>query len=423
MRRLPVLALTLLISSGIPLNAADPIQVQIDRSVEKFRLGLSKFDARSRHLSNAIVDEFHRTLARDLKFSRLFEIVSQGPQVTNRSDVSQWITLGSQGVLGGDLTLLSRGRGQASGVLYELPSTKPLVKFRVRHDTWDTRYLAHLAADEVVSYFTGQKGVFTSNVVFVNDQTGRKELYISLYDGSALRRLTNDNSIVILPRLSPDGNKIIFTSYRSGNPDLYLIGTDGHGRRLVSAKAGLNVSPSWSPNNRELAVTLSKDGPPNIYLMDLSGKVLKRLTDGKGADTAPAFSPDGGQIAFTSDRAGAPHIYVVNLDGSGLRRLTTDGHCDSAAWSPDGKTLVYVKGKGGTRFDIYSIDVLTGVERRLTWSEGDNENPTWSPDSQSILFTSTRRGKTELYTMAADGTSQEPVGGVKGQSFTPHWSQ
>jgi Tol biopolymer transport system component len=70
----------------------------------------------------------------------------------------------------------------------------------------------------------------------VNDSTGRKELYVADYDGKNARRLTNDNSIVILPRISPKGDKIVFTSYMSGNPDLYIINTDGTGRKKYREK-------------------------------------------------------------------------------------------------------------------------------------------------------------------------------------------
>jgi TolB protein len=171
-----------------------------------------------------------------------------------------------------------------------------------------------------------------------------------------------------------------------------------------------------------VAITLSINGPPNIYMLDLQGAVTRHVTDAQGADTAPCFSPDGGQLAFTSDRDGAPHIWIMNVDGSGLRRITTASHCDSAAWSPDGQTILYVKGEARGRFDIYSIEVQTGIERRLTWAEGDNENPAWSPDGRFIIFTSTRRKKSELFIMSADGSDQRPLFTNNGQSFTPHWA-
>ncbi len=400
---------------------AAPIDVQIDRFAKKHDLGLSAFIASGS--DNGIGQDFQETLARDLKFSRVFNVIEKGPVVKGRADVTAWAPLGAISVLAGNFKRSSNGRLDSSAHVYEAASGKEVLDVHPRVVTGDPRRLAHEVANEVVKYFTGQPGFFSSKVVYVNDATGRKELYIADYDGRGSRRLTNDNSIVVLPRISPDGQRVIFTSYLRGNPDLFIMNADGTNRQKLSSKAGLNVSPSWAPNGQELAITLSQDGPPNIYLVDLQGNIKRRLTDAATADTAPCFSPDGTKIVFTSDRAGAPHIYVMNIDGTGLRRLTTVGHCDSAAWSPDGTTIVYVKSESGNRFDIYSIEVLTGVERRLTWGPGDNENPSWSPDGRFVLYISTRRGKSELFVMAADGSDQQSLYPTKGQSFTPYWSR
>lgn len=413
---------TLLLGAVIPvLIKASPIDVQIDRFAQKYDLGLSAFVTTDSDAG--ISADFQEALSRDLKFCKVFNLIEKGPLVKGRADVTAWAPLGATQVLAGTFRRGSGGRLESNARVYDSGNGKEVLEVRPRVVTGDPRRLAHEVANEVVKYFTGQAGFFNSKIVYVNDATGRKELYIADYDGRSPRRLTNDNSIAILPRISPDGNKIIFTSYSRGNPDLYIMNTDGSGRQRISAKAGLNVSPSWAPNGQELAITLSINGPPNIYLVDLQGNIKRRLTDASTADTAPCFSPDGNQIVFTSDRAGAPHIYICNLDGTGLRRLTTVGHCDSATWSPDGTTIVYVKSESGNRFDLYSIEVLTGIERRLTWGPGDNENPSWSPDGRFVLFVSTRRGKSELFTMMADGSEQAPLFQTKGQCFTPYWSK
>lgn len=412
------LLLAVLVAAASSVHAADPVDVRIERTRDRFNLGVSEFVPR-RTTSAESLDRLHATVAGDLRFSELFNLVDQGPVVRKRSDATAWASVGSDVVLGAELSVRGE-RAEVEATLYDTKSGKEV--FRVERSGGDLRALGHQVSDEIVRYFTGKPGLFSSSLVFVNDASGRKELYRSDYDGRNMTRLTNDNSIVVLPRVSPDGKKIIFTSYRGGNPDLYLLQRDGSGRKKISAKAGLNVSPSWSPNNEDIAVTLSHEGPPNIYLIDSEGRVKQQITDSKFADTAPSFSPDGSQIAFTSDRAGAPHIYIVGLDGTGLRRITTASHCDSAAWSPDGQTILYVKGgRGG--FDIYSIEVLTGIERRLTWGEGNNENPAWSPDGRFILFTSTRKGgKSDLFVMSADGSNPRSVGIPRGQSFTPTWS-
>lgn len=401
---------------------AEPVDIKLNRSRDRFNLGLSDFYAADKSVATAVPQNATAVVAGDLKFSTLFNLVEKGPDVKSRNDASQWKPLGSDVVVSASI----RAKGadvEIQAKLYDTASGKEVLSVTKKGPLSGLRDLSHDLSNDIVKYFTGQPGIFTSKIVFSNNFTGRKELYLADYDGRNAKRLTNDNSIVILPRISPDGRKVVYTSYVSGNPDLYIINRDGTGRRKLSSKAGLNVSPSWTPLSDGLAVTLSMDGPPNIYMIDMNGAVQRRLTSTQGADTAPTFSPDGSQLGFTSDRAGAPHIYIMNIDGTGVRRITTASHCDSAAWSPDGTTIVYVKGGGKARFDLYSIEVLTGIERRLTWGTGDSENPAWSPDGRHILFVSSRRGRSELFMMSADGSEQRPLAINNGESFTPHWSR
>lgn len=345
----PILAALVLFCSPGLGHAADPVTIQLDRSSERFGLGLAPLNLES---GDAALARFHSdTLRQDLSFSNYFNLVSDGPAVKAPTDAARWAKLGPSVVAvpaftGGAtasirVTLFDTGSGKQ--VLSASRSVAP--------NAGAIRAGTHEIANEIVKYITGRPGIFTSKIVFINDATGRKELYVADYDGRNARRLTNDNSIVILPRISPDGERIVFTSYLRGNPDLYIIKADGSGRRRLSGKAGLNVSPSWAPNNSELAVTLSIDGPPNVYLIKAdTGEVARRLTDTAGADTAPSFSPDGTRLSITSDRGGAPHIYIMSLDGTETRRITTASHCDSSAWSPDGQVIAYVK--GDRKFDV-----------------------------------------------------------------------
>lgn len=421
LRRLLVLPLLLTAWSAV---SAAPIDIQIDRSKEKFNLGLANFTAGDKKVDASLLSAHQSVIQADLDFPKIFNLLTSGPAVVKKNDALAWSKLGSDVVMSAVIESASGDKLEISAKLQDTRSGKELLSVSRTGTRAGVRSNCHEISNEVVKYFTGQPSFFTSKIAFVNDATGRKELYIADYDGKNLKRLTNDNSIVILPRLSPDGKHVVFTSYVGGNPDLYIMNTDGTGRRKISGKSGLNVSPSWAPSSEELAVTLSPNGTaPNIFLMDLQGNVKNQITDAAGADTAPSFSPDGSQISFTSDRAGAPHIYIMGLDGSGLRRITTASHCDSSAWSPDGQTILYVKGENRGRFDIYSIEVLTGLERRLTWGEGDNENPSWSPDGRFVLFMSTRRGRKELFTMLADGSEQKVLPTNNGGSYTPHWGK
>jgi Tol biopolymer transport system component len=77
-------------------------------------------------------------------------------------------------------------------------------------------------------------------------------------------------------------------------------------------------------------------------------------------------------------------------------------------WSPDGKTLVYCAERNGN-YDVYSIPVEGGEERRLTTAEGLDDGPEYSPDGKWIYFNSERSGLMQIWRMRPDGTEQELV--------------
>jgi len=56
-------------------------------------------------------------------------------------------------------------------------------------------------------------------------------------------------------------------------------------------------------------------------------------------------------------------------------------------------------------FDLYTIDVLTGKLSRLTQNDGTNEKPSWAPNGRVLVFSSTRTGKKQLWTILPDGSN------------------
>jgi TolB protein len=283
----------------------------------------------------------------------------------------------------------------------------------------EERRVAHAWADEVVRHFLGAPGIAHTRIAFVNSATGKKEVCVVDYDGKNFQRLTDDRSIALFPKWSPDGKTIAYTTYRAGGAHLFLLGLDGQKTPLAQYE-GLNSAASWLPDGQSLVATLSMGRDPNLYLIDRAGRVQRALTNSSAVDTAPTVSPDGQRLAFTSDRPGYPQIYTMDVSGANLKRLTQSGQCDSPAWSPQGDLIAFAMSEFGGNFDIYTAEVGSGALRRLTYGEGNNENPSWSPDGRYIVFVSTRRGREQLWIMGFDGSNPQVID-VPGRSYTPHW--
>lgn len=165
----------------------------------------------------------------------------------------------------------------------------------------------------------------------------------------------------------------------------------------------------------------------SIYLTRVDGTAQTRLTVDPGADDwGAAASPDGERIAYrrADPASGASDLYVADIDGSHAARITHSGRHDTQpAWSPDGRSIVYISSPANTSGD-YSLDVVSasgGPVRTLTTGTATLDGPSWSPDGATIAF-GARHSERDWIALipAAGGATTWPTAGVDGS--WPAWS-
>ncbi len=357
----------------------------------------------------------------DLLFSRYFSLSEQGPPPEGEASpgyLQAWSKSGARHLLFAKVTDLG-ARIALAAKLFDVGTGETLLE---RYYREEPRRAAHALADDVIEKLTGKHGIARSRIAFAANGTGHKELYVVDYDGEGMRRLTEFNSITLLPRWTRDAKSLLYTTWKDGNPDLYSMDLESRALKPVSTRQGLNVAGGFSPDGKQLVLTLSMGQSPNLWI--LKDGEARRVTDHPGIDTSPTFSPDGRQIAFVSDRSGNPQVYVLEVQSGLQRRITRMNWCDNPAWSPSGEWIVFAAREAPFKpFDIWLSDLTGNVMRNLTRGRGTNEDPSWSPDGRFIAFTTTRRGKRELFVMDADGSAPHPVAEeAPGQAFTPAWS-
>jgi len=172
------------------------------------------------------------------------------------------------------------------------------------------------------------------------------------------------------------------------------------------------VSPTLSPDNSKILFVVCKGDRCYLAIHELSSKRISYFnpTDDQSNGT-PIYSPDGKFISFASGREDDRNIYVMNADGSNVRQLTHDYNKNPErnekgiviklngrrSFSPDAKRIIFIRsgikrqrsmgGEMVSHWDIWEIDVSSGVEKRLTdyrfYSIG---RPFYLPDGKRFIF-------------------------------------
>jgi Tol biopolymer transport system component len=185
---------------------------------------------------------------------------------------------------------------------------------------------------------------------------------------------------------------------------------------------------------------VNPDGSGLRYAAGYPCRTSLASCDNPGGAGAFAWSPDGKQLAYLAGRGdlGATReftLYLVGADGQ-LRRLTACGHCQGVSWSPDGSQLAvgrYVDGPVQGGLNVWAVNAKTGAMRQITDCQSgpacrraDYLNyfgPQWSPNGQKILFTRLGRNgvKSSVYTVRPDGSDLTELKKLR-DTIDPQWS-
>ncbi len=282
--------------------------------------------------------------------------------------------------------------------------------------------------------------------------------------GGQARAVTTSGSAAWDPYWSRDGTALYFLSGRSGSNQLWRLPLASFGEAtqvtsLVQGVEHLRFSPDESrlllsfadsrlkestgeaAGTRPFVITRLEfkedDGPgyltgdlaEHLHVLDLATGKLTQLTAGAYTESEAAWSPDGRRIVFVSNREKEPDasyktdLWLVSADpadpGAALVRLTNDERVKSdPAWSPDGKSIAYLTAEDGVYGapEVAVMPAAGGASRNLTTGLDRWVNAfRYSPDGQWIDFSYENIGGTQLARVRPGDGKLEPV--VEGDQF------
>jgi len=103
-------------------------------------------------------------------------------------------------------------------------------------------------------------------------------------------------------------------------------------------------------------------------------------------------------------------LTVFNRQGEVVQKVGEPGLYSAPSFSPDGSRLLVTKNDLQTaQADLWTIDLATGKNTRLTNDTFPKVSPIWSPDGKYIYFSSFRNGDFPVHRRASDGSGDEEL--------------
>ena len=195
-----------------------------------------------------------------------------------------------------------------------------------------------------------------------------------------------------------------------------LVWKDRSGTQVSTLEEvqGRIVEIQLSPDRKRLLASLTERTNNDLWIYDIASSRRTRFTFDPGAEPYAVWTPDGNTIIW---RNGRGDLYRKDSSAAGADEVLLSGPgLSPRSVSPDGKTLLHVKGG----IDIWALSLIESTGEPLTpraildTSSGE-DHPQFSPDGKWMAYTSSESGTREAYVInysTSSGRRQVSTGGA-----------
>jgi eukaryotic-like serine/threonine-protein kinase len=270
-------------------------------------------------------------------------------------------------------------------------------------------------------------------LLWAESDTEGDALWLTSIFGGTPRKLTSGSGVAAI---SPQGSSIAFI--RNHGHEIWTAGPNGEGSSKVVANENETYRAlAWSPSGKRLAyIEEAKDGiGGSIETLSLAGEtpsvVLSDPNLFASREAQLLWLANGRMIYLLNgaSSSGSTDVWVITVDPktgktkSTARNVTnSDGFSyGSLSVTSDLRSLVLDKGQG--RDDVYVGELRDGgtildSPKRLTVSESANFPTAWTRDGKAVLISSTRTGRSQLFSQAlGQDTAEALIPGPDDQIF------
>ncbi len=257
-------------------------------------------------------------------------------------------------------------------------------------------------------------GAWVVYVVDSNDRAsdeGRTALWMVSWDGRQQLQLTTGLKDADAPHFSPDGRSIAFLATPPGGDKTQIMLMDRRGGepRAITQVRGEISGFEWSPDGKRI-VLVEQGDPPAVAESGAAAKAAKPIVI-----DALRFKQD---ISGYVEAGSWQRVKVLEIASQDLQTLSADKDVveDAPAWSPDGRSIAYVRTHGAGpdadgKQDLMRVDARPGATPQVLARiyAPNAQSLEWSPEGKSLAHFEGQELKLNAY--LANRLFILPVGG------------
>jgi Tol biopolymer transport system component len=220
-------------------------------------------------------------------------------------------------------------------------------------------------------------------------------------DGAAFYDAAADGTLAYRPAEAPEERSLVW------------IDRKGRSETIPTPRRAFR-SPALSPDGRRIAVEVAEGPRSDVWIFEFGTGSFSRLTT-TGLDGMPLWSTDGQRLAYGARRDEERHIMWQPLDGSAAPEslVRSRNRIWPSAWTPDGKSLVFVEDPPTSLPDIKLLKLDDRTVSPLVAGPEPEMMPSVSPDGRWIVYTRFDKSPHVMVRPFAGGAAREitPDGG------------
>ena len=179
---------------------------------------------------------------------------------------------------------------------------------------------------------------------------------------------------------------------------------------------GANLSVDAAKDGR-LAIDLRGD----LWVVPGGGGEARQLTRNLKSVSGPRWSPDGDRLVYSVAASGQQGVWIYDLNSDQIQNLSSESSFDlHPSWHPDGQRVLLSSDVNGGGFDLWEIDIPTGLRWRISDRPGDETEGAWSDDGRDLVYVYYQDGQWSLV-LRRHAQAEEVLLTSKEKIAAPSW--